>query len=76
MNQKRRILLKSASNLLDQAEAIVQRAADQEGDSMDNTPEGLQSSDQYEKMEQALDNLEQALEYISNARDCLESASE
>lgn len=43
---------------------------------MDNMPEGLQGSDQYEKMEQALDNLEQALEYIGNARDCLENASE
>ena len=50
MNQKRRNLLKSASNLLDQAEAIVQRAADQESDSMDNMPESLQGSDQYDKI--------------------------
>ena len=49
MNKRRRALLESANNLLGQAEAIVQRVADQESDSMDNMPEGLQSSDQYEK---------------------------
>lgn len=76
MNKRRRALLESANNLLGQVEAIVQRVADQESDSMDNMPEGLQSSDQYEKMEQALENLESALEYIGDARKCLEDASE
>ena len=76
MNKRRRALLESANNLLGQAEAIVQRVADQESDSMDNVPEGLQSSDQYEKMEQALENLESALEYIGDARKCLADASE
>lgn len=76
MNAKRRALLRSASKLLDQAEAIVQRAADQESDSMDSTPEGLHDTDQYEKMERALDNLESALEHIESARNYLEEASE
>ena len=76
MNAKRRTLLESAKKYLDQAEAIVQQAADQEGDSMDNMPEGLQGSDQYDKMERALENLESALEHIENARECLDEATE
>lgn len=74
MNKTRRDLLRSAKPLLSQAASIIERAADQEIDCLDNMPENLQDSDRYEKMEKAVENLEAALEHIGNAQDCIDEA--
>lgn len=74
MNKKRRELLKSARPFLTQAASIIERAAEQESDCMDNMPENLQDTDRYEKMEKAVENLEAALEHIENAQDCISEA--
>lgn len=74
MNKKRRELLKSARPFLSQAASIIERAAEQESDCLDNMPENLQDTDRYEKMEKAVENLEAALEHIENAQDCLSEA--
>lgn len=74
MNKKRRELLKSARPFLTQAASIIERAAEQESDCLDNIPENLQDTDHYEKIEKAVENLEAALEHIANAKDCLEEA--
>ena len=74
MNKKRRELLKSARPFLSQAASIIERAAEQESDCLDNMPENLQDTDRYEKMEKAVENLEAALEHIENVRDCIEEA--
>lgn len=74
MNKKRRDLLKSAMPFLIQAARIVEQAADQENDCLDNIPESLQDTDRYEKMEKAVENLEAALEHIENAQECVSEA--
>ena len=74
MNKKRRELLKSARPFLSQAASIIERAAEQESDCLDNMPENLQDTDRDEKMEKAVENLEAALEHIENAQDCLSEA--
>lgn len=74
MNKKRRELLKSAKPFLVQAARIIERAAEQESDCLDNMPDSLQDTDRYEKMEKAVENLEAALEHIENAQECLEDA--
>ena len=74
MNKKRRELLKSARPFLTQAASIIERAAEQESDCLDNMPENLQDTDRYEKMEKAVANLEAALEHIENAQDYLSEA--
>jgi hypothetical protein len=74
VNKKRRELLQSARPFLTQAASIIERAAEQESDCLDNVPENLQDTSRYEKMEKAVENLEAALEYIENARDCISEA--
>lgn len=74
MNKKRRELLQSARPFLTQAASIIEQAAEQESDCLDNMPGSLQDTDRYEKMEKAVENLEAALEHIENAQDCLAEA--
>lgn len=74
MNKKRRELLKSARPFLIQAASIIEQAAEQESDCLDNMPENLQDTDRYEKMEKAVENLEAALEHIENTQDCIAEA--
>ena len=74
MNQRRRALLRSAQEHLEKAETIIQMAVDQEQDAMDSLPENLQGSEQYEKMESAVDSLEAALDHINDAKESLEDA--
>lgn len=74
MNKKRRELLKSAIPFLTQAANIIERAAEQESDCLDNIPESLQDTDRYEKMEKAVENLEAALDHIENAQECISEA--
>lgn len=74
MNKKRRELLKSAKPFLTKAASIIEMAAEQESDCMDNVPESLQDTERYEKMESAVENLEAALEHIENASDCIDEA--
>ena len=55
MNSKRRDVLKRALNLLENASGLVNQILDEEQDSLDNTPENLMESDQYQKREAAVD---------------------
>ena len=61
--------------MLESANQIISQAADQEQDSLDNLPESLQSSEQYEKMEDAVSLLESAIEDIDSASDKLRDAT-
>ena len=74
MNKKRRELLQSAKPFLTQAANIIERAAEQESDCIDNVPENLQDTDSYEKMEKAVESLEAALEHIESANECIDEA--
>ena len=75
MNSKRRVLLKSAFNLLETASDYVSRVLDEEQDCFDNIPDNLQSSEKYEKMEMAIDALESVIENIDYAKEGIEEAS-
>lgn len=74
MNNKRREFLRQASDMLKEAQAVVERAAEEEQDCYDNLPEALQESDKGDKMSDAIDNLESAVESIESAVECISEA--
>ncbi len=76
MNKKRRKQILQAVSLLEAAFGIAEMIRDEEQDCLDNMPENLEYSDQYEKMENAVDKLEDAISSIEEARDALEEAAE
>ena len=75
MNNKRRELLKDATDLLDKVSNMVQMALDDEQDCLDNMPENLLDSERCQKMEDAIDRLEEALDQMESAKDCIGEAS-
>lgn len=75
MNKSRRERLKLARTMPESAEAQVERALDDEIDSLDNLPMNLQDSDKAAKMESAIDNLEEAINNIENAIENINEAS-
>ena len=75
MNNSRRKILKRALSMLESASQIISQATEQEQDSLDNLPESLQSSERYEKMEDAVSLLESAIEDIDSASDKLRDAT-
>lgn len=76
MNDKRRQLLNRAVISLGEAERIISRALDEEQDALDATPENLENSERYERLEYNVGKLEEALEDIAEASDCLREATE
>ena len=62
--------------MFDSAISIVQAACDKESDCVDNYPENLQSTGQFERMEDAADNLNEALEKLDEAKERLDEAKE
>lgn len=62
MDDRRRGQLRDALNMLSNAASVVERVCDKEQDCVDNYPENLQSTERFEKMEDALDSLNDALE--------------
>ena len=76
LNNIRRKKLREACSLLEQASALIQKARDEEEDSMNNLPENLQESVKYEQMEDAVENLDEALELIESIEDYINVAME
>lgn len=74
MNNKRRALLKKSVDALETASNYISIVLDEEQDSFNNTPENLEGSERYEKMEEAIDKLELALEYIDQSEECVNEA--
>lgn len=74
MNETRRRRLREAIRYLNNAASIVDGVCDLEQDCVDNTPENLQSSERFERMEDAVDNLSDALEKLEEAKDHIQSA--
>lgn len=67
MNRDRRLRLREAQALLEQAEAIVREVADDERAAFENLPESLQESDRGVEMEETVDALEDAATEIESA---------
>ena len=74
MNNTRREKLRGAVRKLSDVQAIVQSVCDQEEDCVDNYPENLQSTEKFERMEDAVENLNEALEKIDDAKDRIQAA--
>ena len=75
MNNKKRTLLKDVQALLSKSLEKLSLVLDDEESCLDNIPENLQDSDNYERMEEAVGRLESAIESIENAQDDISEAS-
>jgi DNA repair ATPase RecN len=74
MNKKRRTELREVISKLDDCRTAIDMILSEEADCLGNMPENLEYSEQYEKMEEVVDNLEEALDEIDSVIDSLESA--
>jgi len=74
MNNARRAKLREAMEMLSNAQSIVDAVCDKESDCLDNYPENLQATEQYEQMESAVDHLNDALESLDEVREYIEAA--
>ena len=73
MNKLRRKQLQAAADLLEEARAILEAVRDEEQESFDNMPEGLQCSERGEAMEANIYTIEESMDSIG---DLVESLTE
>lgn len=76
MNNKKRTILSEASAFLGKALILVTQIKEEEEDALENMPENLETSERYEKMEDAISALEDTEESIESAIEKIETASE
>ena len=74
MNSRRREKLRRASEYLGFAKELIEKALDEEQDTLDNLPENLSESDRAAKMENAVDSLEDASSGIDDVMDSVREA--
>lgn len=74
MNGRRREKLRRASEYLGFAKELIEKALDEEQDTLDNLPENLSESDRAWKMENAVDSLEDASSGIDDVMDSVREA--
>lgn len=72
MNKIRRKELNRAMELLAEARAIIEQVQEEEQESFDNMPEGLQYSELGEKIEENAGRLEEVAGYIEEQENELE----
>lgn len=68
MNEKKRGMLGQARTLIDQALGIVSHVRDLEEDSLENLSERFEGTDQYESMENAVDDMDDAMSDLESAK--------
>lgn len=74
MNGKKRERLRQAIDYLNQSLLICTSVYEDEQDALDNCPENLNSSEQYEKMEKVIDFLDDAISSIESAAENINEA--
>lgn len=74
MNKKRRNDLKQSIELLGSAIKIIDNVLDEETGSYENMPEGLQSSERGEQMEDNITALDNSSEMLEEAKALIEDA--
>ena len=74
MNAARRAILKKAIASIEQAKGYVDQVYDDEYDALSNMPENLESSERYEKMENAVDTLEEIQDDLDDVLEKIEEA--
>ena len=62
--------------LLTNISATISRVLDREQDSLDNIPENLQYSENYERMEAAIEKLEEVIDKIDEIKELIQEAAE
>ena len=72
MNNERRKDLEMAILLLEQAKASIEMVQDQEQDSYDNLPEGIQCSEKGETMENNVSEMEEVMDSIDTEIETLQ----
>ena len=73
MNKERRKMLINASVLVEQAKDLIQQACQEEQESFDNMPEGLQEADKGQAMQEAIGLMEQL---DSDLEDCMSALND
>lgn len=76
MNNSRRKLLQSIINRLNDCTSDLENVKDEEQESFDNFPDGLQLSERGEAMESAISEMENAISSIEDAITSIETAKE
>lgn len=74
MNKQRRDALAHASQLLSNAIIIVENACEKEQEVMENYPENLQGTENFELIENAVEYLSDATEKINEAKELIDAA--
>ena len=67
MNKARRKEIARAIELMEQAHGILETVRDEEQESFDNMPEGLQYSERGEAMEGYIGTIEEVLDYLDTS---------
>lgn len=73
MNNLRRMQIKRAIQLLEQAKEVLDGVLDEESNAFDNLPESIQQSSRGEQMEDNVDKLQETIDLIDEAQDALEN---
>lgn len=76
MNASRRKVIASIVSDVSALQERVYEMLQEEQDILDNMPEGLQSSERGEKVQEAIDNLQSAYDGLDEISSSLESAAE
>lgn len=71
MNKQRRTKINEALVLIDRAREILEEVRDEEQESFDNLPEGLQEGERGEQMQENIDALEEFLDNLVSANKLL-----
>ena len=69
MNKNRRKVIAEVKDILEYASSNLEVIRDEEKESFDNLPEGIQESERGEKMSECIECLEAAIDNISDAID-------
>lgn len=75
MNKNRRKAIAEVKNILEYASSSLELIRDEEQQSFDNLPEGIQESEIGEKMSDCIECLEAAIDDLSEAIDNLDESN-
>ena len=75
MDKKRRGKLKETLRALSEIIVVIEQMLDKEQECLDNTPENLENSERYERMEDVIDCLQETLEKLEEAKTSILNAT-
>ena len=75
MNKTRRKAIAEVRDILESANSNLEVIRDEEQESFDNLPEGIQVSERGEKMSECIEYLEEAIENLGEAIDNLDESN-